>query len=188
MKTNIFLTNRPSTNRQTGFDRCRSGWLPGLAILLFLCGAASSARASDPVGIYALIDKIVLSPDEGSPQTVQVWGVFSLAEGTGYAYAKPQRGYMFFTLNPEKPDVTRKEWADLKAMAGTRQCIGFATRYPKKRPTVRKADDLAKNPDIYPLGWGIRKMTDKEYGPVRALLDAAAATRSPESKSEKSKS
>ena len=185
MKTNTSLLNKRSGNGQTVFTRHRTGWFVPLTILLLLCGANGAVRASDPVGIYALIDKVVLAPDEKSPQTAQVWGVFSLAEGAGYTYAKPQRGYLFFALNSEKPDVTRKEWADLKSVAGTRQCIGFATRYPKKKPTIRQADEPPKNPDAYPLGWGIRKMKDKEYEPVRALLDAAPTTKSEEGKSKK---
>ncbi len=144
-----------------------------IGMLLLLCGMAGSLRASDPIGIYALIDKVAFLPNEQSAQTIQISGVFSLAEGRGETYSKPQRGYLFFTIDAEKPDVTRKEWADLKSVAGSGKAIGFGSRYPKKKPTVRKADQTPKDPDVYVLGWGIRKITDTSYEPIKALFDAA---------------
>ena len=142
-----------------------------MILLLLICGMAGPLRASDPIGIYALIDKVTLL--ERAAETIQISGVFSLAEGRGETYSKPQRGYLFFTIDPEKPDVTRKEWADLKSVAGSGKAIGFGSRYPKKKPTVRKADQTPKDPDPYMLGWGIRKITDSSYEPVKALFDAA---------------
>ena len=142
-------------------------------LIVLICGTASSLRASDSIGIYALIDKVTFLPSEQSAQTIQVSGVFSLAEGRGETYSKPQRGYLFFTIDPEKPDVTRKEWADLKSVAGSGKAVGFGSRYPKKKPTVRKADETPKDADPYMLGWGIRKITDTSYEPIKALLDAA---------------
>jgi len=44
-------------------------WLPGLVLL-----------ASDPVGVYCLVDKVVLEPNETSPERIQISGTFSLWE------------------------------------------------------------------------------------------------------------
>jgi len=170
MKTNPFLHNQRSQNNPGPTPQ---GIRLGMILVLLICGMAGSLRASDPIGIYAIIDKVSLLPSEQSAQTIQISGVFSLAEGRGEAYSKPQHGYLFFTVDPEKPDVTRKEWADLKSIAGSGKAIGFGSRYPKKKPTVRKTDQSAKDPDPYPLGWGIRKITDSSYEPVKALFDAA---------------
>ena len=71
-----------------------------LAVLAVLL-AVPAARASDPVGIYAVVDKVVLEPSTGPADHIQVWGVFALAQpGGGDVYAPPQRGYMSFTLAP----------------------------------------------------------------------------------------
>jgi hypothetical protein len=149
-------------------------WSVAVAAVLFTAMAAQSLQASDPIGVYAVVDKVVFAPKTDSPETVQVWGVFALAEGRGETYSAPKRGYLFFKVDPEKPDVTRKEWNDLKEVAGSRQCVGFGNRYPKQKPTVRASDDKPKEPDQYALGSGIRKMRDAEYAPVKALLSAAA--------------
>src|SRR5438552_3424083 len=127
MKTNLSLINKHSQNLAIGTA-------PAVLALLLFFGGAGLARASDPIGIYALIDKVVMAPNEKSPQTIQLWGVFALAEGRGETYSKPQRGYLFFVVDPDKPDVTQKEWADLKSVAGSRQAVGFSSRYPKKKP------------------------------------------------------
>jgi hypothetical protein len=36
-------------------------------------------RASDPVGAYAIIEKVVLEPDATEPTAAQIFGVFSFA-------------------------------------------------------------------------------------------------------------
>ncbi|MEP6903524.1 MAG: glycoside hydrolase family 3 N-terminal domain-containing protein [Actinomycetota bacterium] len=47
-----------------------------------------------------------------------------------YYYQKPsaKRGYLYYSLKQGKEEVCRKEWADLKARAGTDQIIGFGGR------------------------------------------------------------
>jgi hypothetical protein len=91
--------------------------------------------ASDPIGIYALIDKVVLEPSEGNPQRVQIWGAFSVADRADRnAYSPPVRGYFYYALPGEKDETARAEWNDLKATAGSGQIIAFASRY---KPTGR---------------------------------------------------
>jgi hypothetical protein len=89
------------------------------------------SQASGPVGIYGIVDKVVFEPNEKSPERIQVWGVFAYVDGganrdLGVSPAK--RGYLYFKL-PEEGSATeamaRNEWADLKAVAGTGQAIGF---------------------------------------------------------------
>ena len=129
----------------------RAQYLALAAVVLL----AAAARASDPIGIYAVIDKVVLEPSGDSPQRIQVWGVFALAKPPGDSYAEPARGYMYFSLNKDNPEVTRKEWADLKKMAGSGKCVAFGSRYQDKG-TVRKDSEKPKTPDVYPLGFGLQ--------------------------------
>ena len=146
-----------------------------LAALALLLAVAPAARASDPVGIYAVVDRVVLEPSSGPPERVQVWGAFALAEGSGDRYAPPVRGYMYFSLARGKEDVCRREWADLKKVAGTRQCVALGARY-EPRGTVRRGGDPTKSPDVYPLGVGVTKVPARNHQ-ARRLLALAAPPR-----------
>ena len=137
-------------------------------LLLWCCG--SVALASDPVGVYAVVEKVVAEPSEGAPERVQVWGVFSLADrSSGDEYAKPVYGYMYYNA-AEKPEAARREWADLKSVAGTGQAVAFGSRY-KEKGRVRPATEKPEKPDGYPIEMGLTKVRRTEYGPVRAVLE-----------------
>lgn len=134
-------------------------------LLMLIATTSIPAFASDPIGVYALIDKVVLEPNGTSPQKIQVWGVFALAKGErGDYYERAQRGYLYYTIDPTKEEVSRREWADLKAVAGTGQAIGFGAR---TRPTgrIRKANEKPESPDTYPIGWGLVKVLNQHLGP-----------------------
>jgi len=141
-----------------------------LAVLLTLLGVgAARALASDPVGIYALVDKVVFEPNESNPERVQVWGAFAIAEGHGYTYQNAERGYLYYKVNTEKPAVCRNEWSDLKSVAGTGQIVAFGSRYAEKG-TLRKKDAKAENPDTYPIAMGLKKIREeKDYEPLKQL-------------------
>jgi hypothetical protein len=129
-----------------------------LAVAVLLLALAPAARASDPTGIYAVVDKVILEPSTGSAERIQVWGVFALSQGKGGdEYSPPSRGYLYFTVVKGKEDVCRKEWADLKKLAGTKQCVAFGSRYERKGG-IRQRTDPTKDPDRYPLGFGLTKV------------------------------
>jgi hypothetical protein len=104
-----------------------------LALLLF----APILSASGPVGIYAIVERVVFEPDEAHAERVQVWGAFAYvdggASGQGLETSRAARGYLYFTLprldlrgaTPDDVPNARREWADLKAIAGTGQAVGF---------------------------------------------------------------
>ena len=103
-----------------------------VAVVLSLA-AAVDLVASGRVGVYGIVEKVVFEPSEQSPQRVQVWGVFAYANTLGGgsdegAVSSARRGYLYFKL-PEPYDPTfetvKREWRDLKAVAGTGQAIGF---------------------------------------------------------------
>lgn len=126
-----------------------------LAALVF---GAVELKASDPVGIYAVIEKVVFEPNENAPQRIQIWGAFSFAQGDrGNDYEKAQVGYLYYSVTPGKEEICKKEWADLKSLVGKRQGVAFATRYnPKGR--IRKPNDKPENPDVYPVSFGLAKV------------------------------
>jgi hypothetical protein len=90
-----------------------------------------ATHASGPIGIYGIIDKVVFEPSEKSPERIQVWGAFAYVDGganRNLGVSPAKRGYLYFKL-PEEGSATeamaRKEWADLKVIAGTGQAVGF---------------------------------------------------------------
>jgi hypothetical protein len=143
-----------------------------LAVCLTLPFLAFETDAySDRVGVFARIDKVVLEPDANAPVRIQIWGAFALAHKTDRnAYDSAQRGYLYFSCQPGKEEICRKEWADLKAIAGTDQVIGFGSR-DLSRPRVRKAEDKVAEPDEYPVNVGLVKMSARssDYPPIREL-------------------
>jgi hypothetical protein len=145
--------------------------LPAMLLALaFVCTA--SVRASDPIGVFAKIDKAVVEPTEGTPERIQLWGSFCLADPSNRdTYLPPQKGYLYYKLPAEKSEVALKEWNDLKAAVGTGEVIGFSTRHGT-RPKVRDAAAKPENPDAYALGFGMVKgdRRGSSYPPVKALL------------------
>jgi hypothetical protein len=135
------------------------------------------ARASDPIGAYALIDKVVLEPNTEAPLRIQVWGAFTFArEGDGDTYTAPVRGYLYYRAVEGKEDVCRNEWKDMKKIAGTGEVIGLGSRYNRAAlGTVHRAGDKAEKADPYPLGMGlVRVRRGTDYRPIQNLVTLPA--------------
>ena len=117
------------------------------AMLMF---TAATLTASDPVGIYAVVAKVVFEPSEAAPQRVQIWGAFAFADTTrgGDLYTKPQVGYLYYSLSAGNEAITRKEWADLKSVAGTGQGVAFGRRY-SAHGRVRPDSEKPASPESY---------------------------------------
>src|SRR5580765_7883728 len=98
--------------------------LGGVAVLVAL--ASVVVFASDPLGVYCVVNKVVMLPDETQPNAIQVWGACSLAVGgmqedhtyTNPWYTEPQAGYMYYIAPSGKQEIAIKEWKDLKSVAG----------------------------------------------------------------------
>jgi hypothetical protein len=138
----------------------RSRMIGGLVILGAACaGWAVTLQASDPVGVYAVVEKIVLEPSDAAPQRVQIWGAFAIADSNDRDnYGPPQRGYLYYSCPQGQESACRNEWADLKTVAGKQTGIGFGGRY-KDAGRVRKADEKVASPDTYPIQMGVVRMT-----------------------------
>jgi hypothetical protein len=141
------------------------------AALAAAAGASVTLGASDPNCIYAKVDRVVLEPAGQTPDTVQVWGVFSVAvPRDANAYQPPARGYLYFRL-PTNADVARREWADLKSVAGTGEIVSFGSRW-NMTPRVRPADEKPSSPDAYATNVGLSRVRgNTQYAPIRAILD-----------------
>src|SRR5205814_6179031 len=125
---------------------------------------------------YAIVEKIVLEPNNSMPDRIQVWGVFALNNGKpGAGYLAPQRGYMYFKLPSEEQTqnsggartnsrpIALAEWNDLKMLAGSGKVMAFAERTTGAGPSgplywtarIRPATETPAAPEVYPIYNGI---------------------------------
>jgi len=144
----------------------------GITALFILLSVGRDAGAvSDWTGIYARVDKVILEPNANTPERIQIWGAFALASKQDRnSYEPAQTGYLYYSLKSGKEEVCRKEWADLKSVAGTGEILGFGSRdLPTGR--LRKATDKPADADVYPIGFGVVRMNDRgtDYSPIREL-------------------
>jgi hypothetical protein len=138
----------------------------GLLLLLSM-----KSTASELVGIYAIVDKVVVEPTlrpNQQPERIQIWGTFSSNRDS----ASAKRGYLYFRLpfQSDARDLALKEWKDLQAVAGSGQAVAFgqhyfyvdqtsaADAYFKALPRVRPPADKPTEPDGYPVNLGVSKL------------------------------
>ena len=114
---------------------------------------AATVSASDPVAIYAIVQRVIFEPNDKAPERIQIWGVFAIADTArgGNYYTKPQRGYLYYSLPKGKESVALKEWADFKAVAGTGQAVERRSDHvPAQKPS--RHDDRSGRLLGRPLG------------------------------------
>jgi hypothetical protein len=120
---------------------------------------AVTLRASDMVGVYTVVEKIVVEPPDAAPQRIQIWGAFALADQQSRNdYGPAQRGYLYYSCPSGQEAVCRREWADLKTVAGKDTGVGFGARY-KPTGRIRKAGEKPAAPDEYPIERGILRLS-----------------------------
>jgi hypothetical protein len=139
------------------------------ALALAVLGAAIHLQASDRVGVYGVVDKVVFEPSAENPERVQIWGAFAVATRNDRNLYEPvQRGYLYFTAGSSK-ELTRAEWNDLKSVAGTQRIVAFGSRFGQS-VRVRRTTEQPQAPDTYVMGIGVNIIQpDKDYAPIKAL-------------------
>ena len=151
-----------------------------LTVVAMAAALAVPVPMSDPVGIYAMIDKVVLVPNATNPTAIQIWGTFAISDQQpgGDHYLPAVKGYLYYTIDPSKERATRAEWADLQGMAGKKAVVGFAAKYQRPTPgRVRCATEAPSEPDAYVLHFGVVKMPAEQNSgwPIAKGLLAASA-------------
>lgn len=140
-----------------------------LAVLGLVMWFRAAAFASGPIGIYALIDKVVFEPNETAPDRVQIWGAFVIADRQqGRPVFPAKRGYLYFQLPGEgvwregmsRSEVARREWGDLTAVAGTEHAVGFASSWV--------GSDISASVDPY----RVRPLSEPPAAPNAYVLNA----------------
>jgi hypothetical protein len=151
-----------------------------VCIAAIACWTVVTAKlgASDPIGVYAVIEKVVLEPAQGQPERIQVWGAFALSDTRNQDdYLAPQKGYLYYSCAPQQLDTCRKEWADLQSVAAKGVGVGFGGRHIANG-RVRSATDKPASPDVYPIRMGVFRGDSRGLQPaVIEKLKAALAAR-----------
>jgi hypothetical protein len=129
------------------------------------------ASASDPMGAYCLIEKVVLEPAD-CPVRAEIWGACAVANR--YGYQSPTRGYWHYSVVTGQEDATRREWLDLKAVAGTDDAIGFGGRN-RNMGRFRPVAEAPKQPDAYPLNVGVVRLRDSIWQGAELLQQLKTA-------------
>lgn len=132
----------------------------GGLVAIGACALATvTLRASDMVGVYAVIDKVAIEPSDAAPQRIQIWGAFALADQkSGSLYGPAQRGYLYYSCPAGQESTCRTEWDDLKSVAGKNTGVGFGARY-RDTGRIRKADEKPASPDVYTIERGVVRLS-----------------------------
>jgi hypothetical protein len=142
--------------------------LPATAVLAIGLLAAT-VSASGQAAVIGVIERVVLEPSAEAPERVQIWGAFTIAEHmpgqglTGYT-GERARGYLYFKLSTDQANAenAKREWADLKSVAGTKQAVAFAywdRVRGDKLMRIRTAGTPPADPDIYRTDIGVTKLS-----------------------------
>jgi hypothetical protein len=137
--------------------------------VLVIVAAVAVIEASDRVGIYGVIDKVVFEPNAENPERVQLWGSFAVAKRNDRDFYEPvERGYLYFRLASDQRQA-RAEWKDLQSLAGTKKIAAFSARFGQS-VRLRPATEGPQSPDAYTLGIGVQTIRpDLDYAPIKAL-------------------
>ena len=142
-----------------------------VAGLLLACTVTTPASApvSDRMGVYCIVDKVVLEPAD-APKAAQVHGVCAVADQESWYFEAPARGYFYYKAPAGRESVALAEWNDLKSVAGTGQAVGFGRRYYSVG-RIRPATETPARPDEYPIHFGVVKFTGQAAPEVREVVE-----------------
>jgi hypothetical protein len=138
--------------------------------LILAMVATAVVVASDRVGVYGIVDKVILEPNAENPERVQIWGAFAVAtRNDNDLYDAVHRGYLYFRV-ADSPQLARAEWNDLKSVADGKRVVAFGSRFGQS-VRVRAGAEKPQAPDKYALGVGVQTIQpDRDYAPIKALL------------------
>lgn len=96
-------------------------------LLLPLFLSCSPTVADTTAGIFAILDEVVLEPTDRNPDRVRLRGVFVVPQPISSGlHLPPQRGELYFSVNPEHPDESRADWLALRDASGSGEVVAFA--------------------------------------------------------------
>ncbi|HWB11357.1 MAG TPA: hypothetical protein VG826_19160 [Pirellulales bacterium] len=148
---------------------------------LWLVYFVPTARGSDPVGVYAVLERVEFEPNAAQPERVKLFGWFAMSDVSSREYKEPQHGWLCYTLPQEKKDLCRREWKDMEGVAGSGKCLAFGVR---RRELGKVAEEKEKaSPVEYTLASGLFAIrSDTDYDVIQNLVTIPlAASPAPDS-------
>jgi hypothetical protein len=142
---------------------------------LALLGGA--AQASGPLGVIAVIDKVVTEPSGTAPERVLIFGTFVLARGERAAtYDLPRYGLLYYKTVPGEEEQAHRDWATMQKKAGTGQVLGWAdTDLARNLGRLLPVKGDKGEPDPYPPASGVQQFrADSTFPPAQALRNTPA--------------
>lgn len=108
----------------------------------------SGVYASEPSGLYILVEEVELGPTADAPEWIKIRGVFNsevdVERKDRFNDYKPERGWAYFTLPAQKKDLARAEWRELANLAATTEKKVVAFGSTMATPFERFARDFVK--------------------------------------------
>lgn len=149
-------------------------------VMMSVLAMAGVAHASDPVGVYGLVNGVVLQPNATAPTHVQLFGWFALADKATSDYTAPQAGYMYYACPSGDAATCAMEWADIQKIGAAGDCVGYGSRRDpstfqyRDNGVVRPAGETPAKPNVYPIAMGVASVADQNYvcHKLRAAADA----------------
>jgi hypothetical protein len=144
-----------------------------LAAIVAVVLAGSVARASNPVAVIAVVDKVVFAPTDDAPTSVHVWGTFVVKQelaSEDREYLGPMYGYFAYKAPGGKEADCRKDWNEMRKFAGTGKVLSWGERerepnWPGKTARVEEYDPA----------YGLMKFGDNStFEPVKRLKTVPA--------------
>ena len=150
-------------------------WLAAGAVALIVAGGLLAGRqeaeASDPAGVYAILDEVTIEPGGDGPAVLRASGLFCVANGRyGGEYHAPRPGSIAVTIAGTSAERVAQQMNDLRAAAGTGKVVAFGGRHgDEELPTVAPPGAAAPQPVSMAHGIGVRTIESARYGPVAHL-------------------
>jgi hypothetical protein len=151
---------------------------------VMLCAAVAAAvalsgaaRASEPCGIFARVDKVEVGADK---DWIKIEGDFCIALDTGRT-TKPHSGVLYFSIVKGKEAICHAEWADLETIAQEKDVgkryVAFGSHFTHGLyVAVHEKIGADTKPEPYPLNHGLSRLRSTQLGssddspnPVRML-------------------
>ena len=105
-------------------------------------------NASNPSGLYILVEEVELGPTADAPEWIKIRGVFNseidVERINRFNDYTPVRGWAYFTLPDRKKDLARAEWRELATLAATTEKKVVALRSTMATPFERLASRLCQ--------------------------------------------
>lgn len=157
-----------------------------VSVILLSVSISSVLAKCATLGIYAIVDKVTFEPNGSDPNCIRIAGVFVVPfRMSSGGYQKPQRGYLYLKIAPGAEETTRRDWNELKAVAGSGKVVAFGYYWvpnpndPQGNPhhslEVTVHAEGSPTPDVYPIPLpGVRKGEAIVHNPEIAQTDCNA--------------